>query len=114
MPRWESKGFPTQQTDKLTLLVSGYSEDSGKALYINQKTRIYGAKLSKGTIIEHSINHQAYVLASNGIFNIEDVTGGKVKKITMNKGDGAEITQLQSILLRATTDCEIIIIDTID
>ena len=113
-PRWESKKFPTQQTDKMMLLASGYSEDKGKALFINQESRIYGAKLSKGTIIEHSINHQAYVLASNGMFKMEDVTGGKANRITMNKGDGAEITQSQSILLSATTDCEIIIIDTID
>jgi hypothetical protein len=32
----------------------------------------------------------------------------------MNKGDGMEVTQSNSIYLRATTDCEIIIIDTID
>ncbi|ABV86499.1 pirin family protein [Shewanella pealeana] len=127
-PRWESKKFPTQQTEELTLLASGYSEDTSKtdteadgkkdsqALFINQEARIYGGKLAKGTVIEHNINHQAYILASNGMFDIEDAsaTGSQIDNITMNKGDGAEVTQSKSINLSATTDCEIIIIDTIE
>jgi len=109
-PRWESKMFPTDQASALTLLVSGYTEDKNKALFINQEARIYGGKLAKGTIIEHDIKHQAYILASSGMFKVEDNSGN----ITMNKGDGAEISQSNSIILRASTDCEIIIIDTID
>jgi len=121
-PRWESKKFPTEQAEDLTLLVSGYSDDKDKALFINQEVRIYGGKLAKGTIVEHNIIHQAYILASNGMFKVEDSTGSnignnngsKAGNITMNKGDGAEVTQSNSIVLRATTDCEIIIIDTTD
>jgi len=109
-PRWESKKFPNKHASELTLLVSGYPEDKNKALFINQEARIYGAKLAKGTVIEHHVEHQAYILASDGMFKIEDDSG----VITMNKGDGAEITQSNSIRLRASTDCEVIIIDTID
>lgn len=109
-PRWESKKFPTEQASKLTLLVSGYPEDKNKALFINQEARIYGGKLAKGTIIEHDIKHQGYILASSGMFKVEDNTNN----ITMNKGDGMEVTQTNSITLKASTDCEIIIIDTID
>ena len=112
-PRWESKKFPSEQASKLTLLASGYRNDKAKALFINQEARIYGGKLAKGTIVEHSITHQAYVLASNGMFKVENNTGSKTGSVTMNKGDGAEVTQSNSIILRATTDCEIIIIDTI-
>ena len=90
-------------------MVSGYPEDKNKTLFINQEARIYSGKLAKGTIIEHSIKHQAYILASDGMFEVEDSSG----KITMNKGDGAEINHSRSITLRATTDCEVIIIDTI-
>ena len=108
-PRWESKKFPTQHASALTLLVSGYPEDKNNALFINQEARIYGGKLSKGAIIEHDIKHQAYILASSGMFKVEDSSGN----ITMNKGDGMEVTQSNSITLRASTDCEIIIIDTI-
>ncbi|MDG1751279.1 MAG: pirin family protein [Thalassotalea sp.] len=108
-PRWETKKFPTQQKLKLTLLASGFEEDENDALFINQHARIYGGKLAKEAIIEHGIHHQAYILASDGMFKIEDNTNN----VTMNKGDGAEITQENSVRLRALTDCEIIIIDTV-
>lgn len=108
-PRWETKKFPSQQASALTLLASGYPEDNKDALFINQAARIYGGKLAKGTIIEHDIKHQAYVLASDGMFKL----AGTDANLTMNKGDGAEVTDENSVRIRATTDCEIIIIDTI-
>ncbi|WOH36814.1 pirin family protein [Thalassotalea fonticola] len=109
-PRWESKKFPTKDASELMLLASGYPEDKNKALFINQEARIYAGKLAKGSIIEHDIKHQAYILASAGMFKVEDSSAN----ITMHKGDGAEISQTKSIRLRASTDCEIIIIDTIE
>ncbi|KGJ91570.1 pirin family protein [Colwellia psychrerythraea] len=108
-PRWESKKFPTEQEDALTLLASGYDEDKSNALFINQEALIYGGKLAKGTVIEHNINHQVYILASDGMFKIEDDSGS----YTMNRGDGMEVTQSNSITLKASTDCEVIIIDTV-
>ncbi len=117
-PRWESKKFPTEQASKLTLLASGYSEDKASALFINQEARIYGGKLTKGSIIVHNIKHQAYILASSGMFqvqdNLEKRAGGNSANVTMNKGDGLEVTQSNSITLSALTDCEILIIDIID
>jgi len=98
------------QSSELSLLVSGYPEDKDIALFINQEVRIYGGKLAKGTIIKHNIKHQAYILASDGKFKIDDNSGN----IIMSKGDGAEINQSCSITLKASTDCEVIIIDTID
>jgi hypothetical protein len=44
------------------------------------------------------------------MYKVDDNSGS----ITMNKGDGAEVTQSKYITLRVSTDCEIIIIDTID
>ena len=113
-PLWESKKIPTEQASRLTLLASGYSEDKGKVLFINQQARIFGGKLAKGTIVAHNITHQAYVLASNGMFKMEDNTESKTGHVIMSEGDGAEVTQSNSIILTATTDCEIILIDTID
>ena len=113
-PRWESKKFRTQQNSTLTLLASGYPEDKNNALFINQAVRIYSGKLTQGTIIEHDIKHQAYILASVGMVKLVDNSEPRSSDITMNKGDGAEITQANSINLVAATDCEIIIIDTID
>jgi redox-sensitive bicupin YhaK (pirin superfamily) len=108
-PRWESKKFPTDVANELTLLVSGYAEDAGITLFINQQARIYGGKIAKGTTITQRIDHQAYVLASDGVFTVDD----KNSVITMNKGDGAEVTHADFITLTATTECEIIIIDTL-
>lgn len=113
-PRWESKKFRTQQSSELTLLASGYDEDKGKALFINQEARIYSGKVAKGTIIDHDIDHQVYILASDGMFKVEDALGNNAETVTMNKGDGMEVTKSNSIRLRATTDCEIIIIDIIN
>ena len=117
-PRWESKQFPTKPTTALTLLASGFKADRDEALFINQEARIYGGKLAKGTTVEHDITHQAYILASNGMFKIEAIasnkTRSKTNEITMKKGDGAEVTQSNSIVLRAKTDSEIIIIDIIN
>lgn len=96
-PRWESKKFRTEQDSELTLLASGYPEDKGIALFINQEARIYGGKIAKDTIIEHNIQHQAYILASDGMFKVEDNSGSRIGTITMNKGDGAEITHSKSI-----------------
>ncbi len=112
-PRWESKKFPTQKKTTLTLLASGYKADKSEALFINQEARIYGGKLVKGAYIEHNITHQAYILASSGMFKIENAKESQTGSITMNKGDGCEVTLLKSIWIKATTDCEIIIIDTI-
>ncbi|WP_368484879.1 pirin family protein [Pseudoalteromonas sp. SD03] len=108
-PRWESKKFLTDVANELTLLVSGYAEDAGNTLFINQQARIYGGKLAKGTTITQRIDHQAYVLASDGAFTVDD----KNSVITMNKGDGAEVTHADFITLTAATECEIIIIDTL-
>ena len=105
--RWESKKFPTQAASSLSLLVSGYPKDADSALFINQQARIYGGKLAKGTLIKQPIDHQAYVLASAGEFIINDESAS----VKMSKGDGAEVTQTKTITLTATTECELIIID---
>lgn len=109
-PRWETKKFPSQPASELTLLASGYQDDKKEALFINQEACIYGGKLVKGSVIQHDIQHQAYILASDGMFKVEDNTSDLI----MNKGDGAEITQENSVKLRALSDCEIIIIDTVN
>ena len=49
------------------------------------------------------IKEQAYVLCSDGTFQIENVE--------LNKGDGAEITDMKQIAIVAKEDCEILLID---
>lgn len=108
-PRWESKSFlQPNESDTLPLLVSGFSADKGKALFIHQQARIFGGGLKKGKEIVHKIHHQAYVLASYGKFEIRD----NQQSVAMNKGDGSEITKQKEVTITALSDAEIIIIDT--
>ena len=107
-PRWDSKVFSQKQCgNTLPLLVSGYEEDKGNALFINQFARIYGGKVTKGTSFEMEINHQAYVLASAGKFSLID----NQSTTLMEKGDGAEVTKQKFVTFTALEDSEIIVID---
>jgi len=107
-PHWESRAFPDQAVvDKLPLLVSGFPEDREQALFIHQQARILGGFMLAGQRIEQPIKDQAYLLASKGQFEIS--VKGEV--LIMNKGDGAQVTQSNTITLIALSDCEIVMID---
>ncbi len=107
-PRWESASFPKNPIENkapLPLLVCGF-EDERAALKIYQDAAIYGGNIKSGNYSINKIKHQAYVLASSGEFFIND--------ISMQKGDGAEISDEKEIIIKAKTDCEVLIIDVID
>ncbi|NQZ80003.1 MAG: pirin family protein [Colwellia sp.] len=107
-PRWESKLFNTEYSSThLPLVVSGYEEDQGQALFIHQQARIFAGKIKKGSVFEHSIRNQAYILSSQGSFKLADSNS----QITLDKGDGAEVTNAKTVLFTALDDCEIVIID---
>ncbi|PKG39788.1 pirin family protein [Psychromonas sp. Urea-02u-13] len=107
-PRWESKVFSGEcDAHSLPLLVSGYPEDEGNVLFINQLARIYGGKVKKGTRFTQTINQQMYVLASSGSFKIMD----NHTEVIMQKGDGAEITKEKEIIIEALQDSEMIFMD---
>lgn len=104
-PRWEAKEFPkTSVTDALIPVVSGRDEDLLEgALFIHADAAIHAGRLTAGTTITQSLKYQAYVLASEGTLEIEGAT--------LHKGDGAEITDTNSITIRAVTDAEVLVID---
>lgn len=107
-PRWDSKIFNSESDGKsLPLLVSGYSEDEGKALFINQLARIYGGKIKKGVRFTQRIDQQMYVLASSGSFKLIDDQA----EVVMQKGDGAEVTKQKEITIEALHDSELILLD---
>jgi len=106
-PQWQTKDFPVEQSDHLPLLVSGFEQDKNTALFINQQARIFGGKVKAGVEFEHSIVDQAYVLASDGEFEL--IT--EANDVTMNKGDGAEVTNSKTVKIKTVTDCEIVLID---
>ena len=107
-PRWEAASFPKNPIENkapLPLLVCGFDDDR-KGLKIYQDAAIYGGNIKAGNSSINKIKHQAYILASNGEFEINGVN--------MKKGDGAEISDEKEIIIKAKSDCEVLIIDVID
>ncbi|MCG6201119.1 pirin family protein [Psychromonas antarctica] len=108
-PRWETQKFPIKPvTTELPLLVSGFVDEQADALFINQKARIFGGCLKHGTVLTQNISGQAYLLISEGNFS---VSSGSDNKITLNKGDAAELTDIKELIIEALVDAEIILID---
>lgn len=104
-PRWEAKQFPKAPvTDKLIPVVSGRDADLMEgALFIHADAAIHAGTLTAGTKLTHTIAYQAYVLASVGTLIVNGAT--------LNKGDGAEVTDTNTLEIEALTDAEILVID---
>ena len=104
-PAWDAREFPqTPVKTSLTLLVSGRAQDKeAGALYINQDAAIYGGRLAAGVELQHLIHAQAYLLVSEGQVDVDN--------IIMNKGDGAEITGVDTITIKAIEASEVVVID---
>ena len=104
-PKWDSLTFPKAKVEKtLALLVSGFAENQSEdVLHIHQDARIFGGVIDAGHSIRHFIKNQAYLLVSEGEITLE----GK----TLSKGDGAEITDIESFTIDANQTSEIVIID---
>ena len=99
-PRWDMHSFPKDTKNKLELLVSG---DESAPLQINQDAQIFAGRLEEGTELQHKLNKLGYVLVSEG----EVTLNGK----TLNAGDGAEVTDTQTLTFNAQTDAEILVIE---
>jgi len=103
-PRWDAHQFPNQEPveSELSLLVSG---DGTAPLSIHADAKIYAGRLVEGQVIEQSIDHNGYLLVSNG----EVLVGGH----SLSKGDAAEITDQQSLEIKAATEAEVLLIDVV-
>lgn len=107
-PRWETQVYSLESyEDSLPLLVSGFEEDKCQALFIHQAARIYGGKVSKNKTIKQHINQQAYVLVSHG--SVDLIEGNN--QVTLQQGDGAEVTDLNNLTIVTNSEAEIIVID---
>ena len=103
-PRWDAKEFPKEPvTDQLKALVTGFNDPDSDSLKIYQDATIFAGRMNKGTIIKQNIKQQAYVLCSYGKLCLNNTE--------LNKGDGAEIVNLQEISITAKEDCEVLLID---
>jgi redox-sensitive bicupin YhaK (pirin superfamily) len=104
-PRWEAKQFPKNPVkDKLNLLVSGFGKNYKEGtLGIYQDAYVYGGKINKDDEIIYNVKHQAYLLCSYGSVTLDD----KV----LEKGDAAEILDINEFKIKANEDSEVLVID---
>lgn len=103
-PRWDTKQFPKELvTDQLKPLVTGFNDPHSDSLKIYQEATILAGRLNQGTVIKQKIKVQAYVLCSEGSFLLNEAK--------LKKGDGAKITDLKEISIKAINDCEVLLID---
>ncbi len=104
-PVWGKREFPqTPVKTSLPLLVSGHEHDKETdALYIHQDAAIYGGCMDVGVEVKHPIHSQAYLLVSEGRVEVD----GEI----ISKGDGAEITDVDTMTIKAIEACEVIVID---
>lgn len=103
-PVWDAAKFPKGEiSDALPLLVSSFESSEAAPLRIHQDATIHGGRLKAGTIIDHPIRYQAYLLVSNGEVELD---GTKV-----SAGDAAEIVDLDKVKVKANSNAEILIID---
>jgi quercetin 2,3-dioxygenase len=104
-PRWEQGSFPKEPViDQLNLLVSGFEAHKGMgALWINQQAAIYGGRLSLGTEFTQNLpTNSAYILIAEGSVEINGAV--------LHKGDGAEVTSVDTLTIKADSDAEILVI----
>jgi len=104
-PAWGAKPFPkTDRSGQLVPLASGFDVDEG-ALRIGAEARVMGATLKAGEEIPYVFHPSGhlYLVAATGEI---DVNGVK-----LSARDGAAITGEDQILIRASADAEIVLVD---
>lgn len=100
-PDWKTHQFPNKQVENsLTLLVSG---DGNAPLTINQDAKIFAGTLGRDKAISHQLQGNAYLVVTQGQLLIND--------IELNQGDGAEITETDTITLQAFVESRVLLIE---
>ena len=104
-PSWGSKPFPKGTgTGQFVTLASGYENDND-ALPIRTDARVVGATLRAGETAEYPIgkDRRAYLVPATGKVQIDGVT--------VNARDGAAISDMDVIRVKALEDSEIVLVD---
>jgi quercetin 2,3-dioxygenase len=104
-PHWGMQKFPKDdRSGDWVVLASGY-DDVG-ALHINADARIFGATLSAGSTLLHSVGGgcRAYLVPAIGKIEIND--------ILLNHRDGVALSE-GDYLIRCLEDAELVMVETI-
>lgn len=104
-PYWEQRQFPKgASAGRLVALASGRSGDTG-ALPIHQDAAVLGASLAAGQQVEHQmpLGRMAYLVAAKGAI--------LVNGIPAEARDGVAIKDLEKVVVKASEDAEIVLVD---
>jgi len=104
-PSWGSRPFPkTDRAGRLVTLASGYENDAD-ALPIHTDARVLGATLKAGQSIDYPLGKErvAYLVPATGVVEIE---GSRV-----GARDGAAVSEIETLHLKALEDSEIVLVD---
>jgi redox-sensitive bicupin YhaK (pirin superfamily) len=105
-PRWGTKPFPRgARSGRFVTLASGIDGDE-EALPIRANARVLGATLKAGETIE-------YRFAGTGRYGyLVPATGrAEVDGVSLDTGDGAAISEVDSIRVTAVEDTELVLVD---
>ncbi|MBT8078044.1 MAG: pirin family protein [Gammaproteobacteria bacterium] len=103
-PEYEQKNFSEdEKKDRLRLIVSRDGRDD--SVSIHQDTDIYASLLSAGKSVEHHFNdaRQGWLQLASG----DAVVNGQ----SLSAGDGAAVSDVAAIEIRAVTDTELLLFD---
>jgi redox-sensitive bicupin YhaK (pirin superfamily) len=104
-PAWGTKPFPkSDRSGRFVTLASGLPGDSD-ALPIRTDARVVGATLKKGETAEYKLGaaRHGYLVAAVGAVEVNGVT--------VNHRDGAAITDVETLTVKALEDSEIVLVD---
>jgi hypothetical protein len=104
-PSWGARPFPKgDRSGRLVTLASGDQADS-EALSIRADARVLGATLKAGQTVDYplGLDRRGYLVPAVGAVDIDGVRVGP--------RDGAAISQVETLRIRALEDAEIVLVD---
>lgn len=106
-PSWGTKPFPKgERSGSFVALASGMQGDDD-ALPIRAKARVLGASLKAGESTEYRFTD-----ATRHGYLVPNIGKVEVDGVTLEARDGAAITGVESIHIRALEDTELVLVDT--
>jgi len=103
-PSYEQRNFsPAKTPGKLHLVAARDGRDA--AVTVHQDVDLYAAVLEPGDRVSHSLQSQrhAWVQVARGAITLNG--------LSLDKGDGAAISEETDVVIEATTDAEILLFD---
>lgn len=103
-PSYEQRNFsPAKTPGKLHLVAARDGRDA--AVTVHQDVDLYAAVLEPGARVSHSLQPQrhAWVQVARGAITLNG--------LSLDKGDGAAISEETDVVIEATTDAEILLFD---